>query len=119
MTPHSSAITALACALAAVALAACQQPPTKEEEEAAKNTFACDLAGERVVVRFDNTLHEARMLMPDGNSMALHQIPAASGVRFSNGTFELTGKGTELTLSRDGVATPLVGCANLPPPPKT
>jgi membrane-bound inhibitor of C-type lysozyme len=112
------AVTAVACVLGASMLAACQQPPSKAEEEAAKNTFACELAGERVVVRFDNTLHEARLLMPDGNSMALHQIPSASGVRFSNGTFELTGKGSELTLSREGVRTPLVGCANLPPPPK-
>ncbi len=119
MTLHRLAASALACALGAAALAACQQPPSKEEEEAARNTFACDLGGERVIVRFDSTLHEARLLMPDGDSMALHQIPSASGVRFSNGTFELTGKGTELTLSREGVATRLVGCANLPPPPKT
>jgi len=119
MTQHRLAVTAVACALGAATLAACQQPPSMAEEEAAKNTFACDLAGERIVVRFDNTLHEARLLMADGNSMALHQIPSGSGVRFSNGTFELTGKATELTLSRDGVATPLTGCANLPLPPKT
>ncbi len=115
LRPRLAAIAA-ACALAVVALAACQQQPSKDELEAAKNTFACELAGERIVIRFDAVLHEARMLMPDGNMIALHQLPTASGVRFSNGTFELTGKGTELKLSRDGVATDLVGCANLPPP---
>jgi membrane-bound inhibitor of C-type lysozyme len=109
-----AAAGALVCALAA-----CQQQPSKEETEAAKNTFACQLGGERVVIRFDPVLHEARLLMPDGNMIALHQIPTASGVRFSNGTFELTGKGSELKLSRDGVATDLSGCANLPPPPKS
>jgi membrane-bound inhibitor of C-type lysozyme len=112
--PLSIVVTAaLACALGA-----CQQQPSKEETEAAKNTYACDYAGERLVIRFDSVLHEARMLMPDGNMIALHQIPTASGVRFSNGTYELTGKGTTLTLARFGVATPLDGCANLPPPPK-
>jgi membrane-bound inhibitor of C-type lysozyme len=104
---------------AACALAACQQQPSKEEVEAAKNTFACELGGERLVIRFDPVLHEARLLMPDGGTIALHQLPAASGVRYSNGTFELTGKGTELTLARDGVRTPLAGCANLPPPAKS
>jgi membrane-bound inhibitor of C-type lysozyme len=110
-----SALTfALACLLVG-----CQQQPTKEEQEAAKNTYACDFGGERIVIRFDAVLHEARMLMADGNMIALHQIPTASGVRFSNGTFELTGKGTQLTLARDGVPTELIGCANLPPPPKS
>jgi membrane-bound inhibitor of C-type lysozyme len=101
---------------AGVVLAACQQGPTKEEIEAAKNTFQCKYAGERIVIRFDATLHEARLLMPDGSPLVLHQIPAASGVRFSNGTYELSGKGTELKLARDGAATELVGCENVPLP---
>jgi membrane-bound inhibitor of C-type lysozyme len=109
----------LATAAIVATLAACAQPPSKEEVEAAKNTFACDLAGERIVIRFDPVLHEARVLMPDGNMIALHQLPTASGVRYSNGTFELTGKGTTLRLARDGVATELAGCANLPPPAKS
>ena len=49
-------------------------PPSKEEEEAAKNTFACTAAGERLVIRFD--VGEARLLMPDGNRVSLYQIPA-------------------------------------------
>ena len=112
-------LTRLLAASLLAALVACQQGPTKEEIEAAKNTFECKLAGEKIVIRFDSTLHEARVLMPDGNSMALHQIPSASGVRFSNGTYELTGKGTELKLARDGVASDLADCANLPLPVKS
>ena len=59
------------------------------------------LAGERIVIRFD--VGEARLLMPDGNRVALYQIPAASGVRYSNGIIELRGKGMDLELVRDGV----------------
>jgi membrane-bound inhibitor of C-type lysozyme len=114
--------TALAFVVLATALAACQQEPTKEEIEAVKSTFECTLAGERIVIRFDATLHEARVIMPDGNTIALHQIPSASGApgaRFSNGTFELTGKGSELRLARDGgTATELVDCKNPPMPTK-
>jgi len=39
-------------------------------------------------------------------------------VRYSNGTMELRGKGTELQLIRDGVVTPLKDCepyAVMPP----
>ena len=31
----------------------CANPPSKDEQEAAKNTFACQLSGERLVIRFD------------------------------------------------------------------
>jgi membrane-bound inhibitor of C-type lysozyme len=99
--------TALALA-AALAAAGCGSQPSKEEQEAAKNTFACLLQGERLVVRFD--AGEARILMPGGERVVLYQLPAASGVRYSNGTLELRGKGTELRLEGDGRATPLVDC---------
>ena len=103
---------ALACVaaagLAAVLAAGCADKPSKEEEEAARNTFACKLRGERLVLRFD--AGEARLLMPGGDRVILYQIPAASGVRFSNGTFELRGKGTDLELISDGIAMPLVDC---------
>jgi membrane-bound inhibitor of C-type lysozyme len=96
-------------ALAATLVAAgCANQPSKEEQEAAKNTFTCLLQGERLVVRFD--AGEARMLMPDGERVILYQIPAASGVRFSNGALELRGKGTELRLESDGRSMPLVDC---------
>jgi membrane-bound inhibitor of C-type lysozyme len=101
------AIALLAAAFAAFA-AGCASEPSKEEQEAAKNTFACLLGGERLVVRFD--AGEARMLMPGGERIVLYQIPAASGVRFSNGSLELRGKGTDLQLVGDGRATPLVDC---------
>src|SRR5262249_40122516 len=48
----------------ALALGACADKASKEEEEAAKNTFVCQLQGERLVIRFDAS--EARMLMPSG-----------------------------------------------------
>ena len=80
----------------AAALAACANKPSQEEQEAAKNTFVCLLDGERLVIRFDMGI--ARMLMPSGDRISLYQIPAAAGVRFSNGNLELRGKGTELTL---------------------
>jgi len=75
---------------------ACTPAPSKEEEEAAKNTWACTAAGERIVIRFD--VGEARLLMPDGNRVFLYQIPTTSGVRFSNGQIELQGKGMDLEL---------------------
>ena len=94
-------------------LAACAMPPSKEEEEAAKNTWTCNAAGERVVIRFD--VGEARLLMPDGNRVSLYQIPAASGVRFSNGQVELRGKGMDLELVRLGAPTQLKDCQQFSP----
>ena len=80
----------------------------KDELEAAKNTFACQSGGERIVIRFD--VGEARLLMADGDRVSLYQIPAASGVRYSNGRMELRGKGTDLQLVLDGAAVPLTDC---------
>ena len=99
---------ALASMLAVVAAAGCADKPSKEEQEAAKNTFACTLAGERLVVRFD--AGEARLLMPGGERVVLYQLPTASGVRFSNGRVELRGKGTDLQYYNDSGVTPLVDC---------
>jgi membrane-bound inhibitor of C-type lysozyme len=98
------------CATSSIVMlvVACTATPTKEEEEAAKNTWSCTAAGERVVIRFD--VGEARLLMPDGNRVFLYQIPAASGVRFSNGQIELQGKGMDLELVRMGSATHLKDC---------
>jgi membrane-bound inhibitor of C-type lysozyme len=95
----------------AAALAGCADKPSKEEQEAAKNTFVCLLDGERLVIRFD--MGTARMLMPTGDRISLYQIPAASGVRFSNGNLELRGKGTDLTLADNttGTQVALTQCA--------
>ena len=95
-------------AVSALMLAACAMPPSKEEQEAAKNTFVCNSANERIVIRFD--VGEARLLMPDGNRVSLYQIPVASGVRYSNGNMELRGTGMNLELVRLGVATGLKDC---------
>ncbi len=103
--------SALAVA-ALAALAACSEQPSKEEIEAANNTFICFAGDERLVIRFDEG--EARMLVGGGQRVTLYQIASASGVRFSNGDMELHGKGASLTLVRDGVATPLDGCHNPP-----
>lgn len=96
--------------IAVAILAGCADKPSKEEEEAAKNTMVCKLDGERVVIRFDTG--EARMLLPGGDRAILYQVPSASGVRFSNGNLELRGKGTEFTLVDHTAAAqaPLVGC---------
>jgi membrane-bound inhibitor of C-type lysozyme len=110
MTRSLPSARGLLGATASIALfvAACAMPPSKEEEDAAKNTWACTAAGERVVIRFD--VAEARLLMPDGNRVSLYQIPAASGVRFSNGQIEVQGKGMDLELVRMGTVTPLKDC---------
>jgi membrane-bound inhibitor of C-type lysozyme len=99
---------ALVAALCALVAPGCADTPSKDEQEAARNTFACTLSGERLVVRFD--AGEARLLMPGGERVVLYQVPTASGVRFSNGTLELRGKGVELQLMSDTAVTPLVDC---------
>jgi len=101
-------------AAAAVAAAGCEEMKRKEAEEAAKNTFACLLDGERLVIKF--AAGEARLLLPDGERVILYQIAAASGVRFTNGFLELRGKGMDLQLIRDAVPTRLVDCAPYVPP---
>ena len=47
----------------ALALMGCENPQKKKDEEAAKNTFACQMNGERLVLRFADG--ETRMLMPN------------------------------------------------------
>jgi membrane-bound inhibitor of C-type lysozyme len=85
--------------LAGLLLVACQQGPTKEELEAAKNTVDCERTGERIIIRFDDG--EARLLMADGTRVVLYQVPSASGIRYLNGLMELRGKGMELELMRE------------------
>ena len=62
--------------LAAFPLAGCQQGPTKEEIEAAKNTVDCERPGERIVIRFGDG--EARLLMPDATRVVLYQVPGGT-----------------------------------------
>ncbi len=102
------AVAALVAIAMAAALAACGGTPSKEELEAAKNTFTCHQDGERLVIRFDEG--EARLLTAAGERIVLYQIPAASGVRYTNGTLELRGKGSELEIVRDANVTRLSDC---------
>jgi hypothetical protein len=97
--------------------AGCVGNPSKEEEEAAKNTFVCLLEGERLVIRFD--AGTARLLLPTGDTVSLYQIPATTGLRFSNGNLELRGKGTDLTLVdyNSSTAVALTQCGPYTPPP--
>lgn len=114
--PRTLTVVAL---VATLALAACENPQKKRDEELAKNTFACQWNGERFVVRFADG--EARVLLPGAQRVTLYQIPVASGVRYSNGSMELRGKGTELQFIMDNVLTPLRDCepyALLPTPAK-
>jgi hypothetical protein len=94
--------------VAGLLLSACDPMQKKKEEELAKTTFACQLNGERFVVRFVEG--EARILMPGAQRVTLYQLPTASGVRYSNGNMELRGKGTELQVIIDSVTTPLRDC---------
>ena len=98
------------CLIAALALfaTACEHKATKEEEEAAKNTITCQLAGERLVIRFDSG--EARMLTSTSEKITLYQIPSGGGTRYSNGNVELRGKGMEWTLTELGASTTLESC---------
>jgi membrane-bound inhibitor of C-type lysozyme len=86
----------------------CEHKPSKEEEEATKNTITCQLAGERLVIRFDSG--EARMLTAVSEKITLYQIPSGGGTRYSNGNVELRGKGMEWTLTELGVSTTLESC---------
>jgi hypothetical protein len=103
-------LRAAALLLPLAVLAACQT--AKKEEEPSKDTFVCALGGERLVVRF--TEGEARLLFVGGDRTILYQVGTTDGsVRFSNGVTELRGRGTSLTLIRDGNASTLAGCEPL------
>lgn len=95
-----AALTALA-----LLLTACQSGPTKEEQEAAKNTVDCQRGDERLVIRFDEG--EARVLLPDGTRVILYQVPQAAGLRYTNGLIELRGRGMDLTWTREGFSQAL------------
>jgi len=86
----------------------------KREDEIARQTFACQLNGERFVVRFAEG--EARVLLPGAQRVTLYQIPTASGLRYSNGVMELRGRGTDLQLIQEGVTTALASCEQFPVP---
>lgn len=106
--------TAFVAGLVAILGLGCAEGPSKEALEAAKNTFACQLTGERLVVKFESG--EARLLMPDGDRIVLYQVSTTSGVRYTNGNLDLRGRGTDLQLVRNGNLTPLTDCQPYLPP---
>ena len=102
--------------LAALALAACGAPPEKPAEVASQDTIACQLAGQRMVIRF--LPDEVRLLTPEGERVVLQKVPASSGVRYTNGLVEIRGGGPltnpeGLVYIREGTGWPLQGCAPL------
>jgi membrane-bound inhibitor of C-type lysozyme len=102
-------------AMLATILGACSGAPSKADEEAARNTVACQAAGERIVIRFDQG--EVRLLLPGGERVTLYPVPSAAGPRYTNGSIDLFGKGSNMQLARDGGApAPLQGCEPLAPP---
>jgi len=92
----------------ALFVAGCEHKPSKEEEDAAKNTITCQLASDRLVIRFESG--EVRMLTATAEAITLYQIPSGAVMRYSNGNLELRGKGMEWTLSDLGVTTTLESC---------
>jgi len=90
-----------------LSIVACKDPgPTKEEQDIAKKTIDCDLAGERILIRFEEG--EARLLMPDATRPILYQVPTSSGLRYTNGFVDLRGRGLEMQLTRDGVTMKMI-----------
>ncbi|MDR2174097.1 MAG: hypothetical protein LBE32_07865 [Burkholderiales bacterium] len=73
---------------------------SRDEENAIKNTVDCQYQGERLLVRFDRD--EVRVLMPDSGRMYLYRMPSSRGVLYTNGDFELLGKGTDITFGPAG-----------------
>ena len=108
----------IVCFAAALALivTGCEHKPTKEEEEATKNTITCLLAGERLVIRFG--YGEARLLTAAAEKITLYQIPSGGGTRYSNGNVELQGKGMDWTLTELGASTTLESCKQYAVPTK-
>jgi membrane-bound inhibitor of C-type lysozyme len=105
---HPLALVGAAFAFA-VQLSGCEHQAAKDaSEDAAKPTFICQLADEHLIIRFEPG--EVRLLTPNADRITLYQIPAASGIRYSNATLELRGKGMDLVLIENGVATKLEAC---------
>ena len=107
------AATAVAAALLAAGCAA----PEKQPDVPSQDTIACQLEGQRLVIRF--LPDEVRVLTPEGERVNLQKVPAASGVRYTNGLLEIRGGGGSPTMPegllyiREGTAWRLQNCAPL------
>ena len=106
-----------ASAVAAALLAAACAAPEKGPDVPSQDTIACQLEGQRVVIRF--LPDEVRLLTPEGERVNLQKVPAASGVRYTNGIVEIRGVGGSPTMPegllyiREGTAWRLQNCAPL------
>ena len=104
-------------ALAAALLAAACATPEKLPDVPSQDTIACQLEGQRVVIRF--LPDEVRMLTSEGERVTLQKVPAAAGVRYTNGLLEIRGGGGSPTMPegllyiRDGTAWRLANCEPL------
>ena len=100
----------------ALSLAGCATPE-KQPDVPSKDTLACELSGQRLVIRF--LPDEVRMVSPEGDPVVLQKVPAASGVRYTNGLIEIRGGGGpisnpgRLVYIRDGNGWTLENCAPL------
>lgn len=72
----------------------------KKDEEARRNTVECQWNGERLLVRFD--VDEVRVALPEGVRLYLYKMPSSRGVYYTNGDYELLGKGTEVVFGAMG-----------------
>lgn len=77
------------------------------ESRAADIKYACE-DGTALTVTFSETT--AELALPDGSKSSLQQQPAASGFWYSNGRYELRGKGEELQFAIGRMAP--VTCRN-------
>ncbi|MEO8484778.1 MAG: hypothetical protein ABI585_00430 [Betaproteobacteria bacterium] len=116
--PPSARKFAIPIALALLS-AACGAPE-KQPDVTSQDTIACELSGQRIVIRF--LPDEVRMLTPEGERVTLQKVPASSGVRYTNGLVEVRGGGGSPTMPaglsyvRDGTAWPLEQCLPLTVP---
>ena len=100
----------------ALSLAGCATPE-KQPDVPSKDTLACELSGQRLVIRF--LPDEVRMVSPEGDPVILQKVPASSGVRYTNGLVEIRGGGGTATMPggllyvREGTAWPLQACEPL------
>lgn len=102
------------CALALL-LPACGSIRNEAQEEALKNTVACEVPDGRIVVRFERG--EVRVLLPSGERVNLYEVPSGAGARYTNGSIDMIGTRTNLQLVRQGgKPEPLQACAPFAPP---
>jgi hypothetical protein len=103
--------------VAAALLAAACAAPEKLPDVPSQDTIACKLEGQRIVIRF--LPDEVRLLTPEGERVTLQKVPAAAGVRYTNGLLEIRGGGGSPTMPegliyvREGTGWRLTNCEPL------